>query len=89
MGASGFRALPYTHLQPSAPLSTFFMIGLLLFLVCSAAFRFTPRLAIRSSSSLRMEVERLQVDCRSDTVTRPSPKMRDAMVAAEVGDDGA
>lgn len=27
------------------------------------------------------------IDLRSDTVTRPSPKMREAMAAAEVGDD--
>src|SRR4051794_3779915 len=27
------------------------------------------------------------VDLRSDTVTRPTPAMRDAMAAAEVGDD--
>ena len=27
------------------------------------------------------------IDLRSDTVTRPSPKMRRAMAAAEVGDD--
>jgi threonine aldolase len=29
----------------------------------------------------------LQVDLRSDTVTRPTPAMRDAMLAAPVGDD--
>jgi threonine aldolase len=29
----------------------------------------------------------LPIDLRSDTVTRPSPAMRDAMAAAEVGDD--
>ena len=28
-----------------------------------------------------------QIDLRSDTVTRPSPEMRAAMAAAEVGDD--
>ena len=28
------------------------------------------------------------VDLRSDTVTRPTPAMREAMAAAEVGDDG-
>ena len=27
------------------------------------------------------------IDLRSDTVTRPTPGMRDAMAAAEVGDD--
>ena len=27
------------------------------------------------------------LDFRSDTVTRPTPAMRDAMVCAEVGDD--
>ena len=27
------------------------------------------------------------IDLRSDTVTRPSPAMRAAMVTAEVGDD--
>ena len=27
------------------------------------------------------------VDLRSDTVTRPTPSMRDAMARAEVGDD--
>ncbi|MDH4365004.1 MAG: beta-eliminating lyase-related protein, partial [Acidimicrobiia bacterium] len=27
------------------------------------------------------------IDLRSDTVTRPSPAMREAMAAAEVGDD--
>ncbi len=27
------------------------------------------------------------IDLRSDTVTRPTPKMREAMAAAEVGDD--
>jgi len=27
------------------------------------------------------------IDLRSDTVTRPTPAMRQAMVAAEVGDD--
>jgi threonine aldolase len=27
------------------------------------------------------------IDLRSDTVTRPSPEMRAAMCAAEVGDD--
>ena len=27
------------------------------------------------------------IDLRSDTVTRPTPAMRTAMVAAEVGDD--
>ncbi|MEJ2540412.1 MAG: threonine aldolase family protein, partial [Gemmatimonadota bacterium] len=30
---------------------------------------------------------RSEVDLRSDTVTRPTPAMRDAMAAAEVGDD--
>lgn len=29
----------------------------------------------------------LYVDGRSDTVTKPSPEMREAMAAAEVGDD--
>ena len=33
-----------------------------------------------------MEVERV-IDLRSDTVTRPTPEMRAAMAAAEVGDD--
>jgi threonine aldolase len=28
------------------------------------------------------------VDLRSDTVTRPAPAMRDAMMRAELGDDG-
>ena len=28
-----------------------------------------------------------EVDLRSDTVTHPTPEMREAMVAAEVGDD--
>ena len=28
------------------------------------------------------------IDLRSDTVTKPSPAMRDAMYRAEVGDDG-
>ena len=27
------------------------------------------------------------IDLRSDTVTKPSPKMREAMARAEVGDD--
>ena len=27
------------------------------------------------------------IDLRSDTVTKPTPKMREAMAAAEVGDD--
>jgi threonine aldolase len=27
------------------------------------------------------------IDLRSDTVTRPTPAMREAMAAAEVGDD--
>jgi threonine aldolase len=27
------------------------------------------------------------IDLRSDTVTRPTPAMRDAMARAEVGDD--
>ena len=27
------------------------------------------------------------IDLRSDTVTRPSPEMRESMCAAEVGDD--
>jgi threonine aldolase len=27
------------------------------------------------------------IDLRSDTVTRPSPAMREAMMAADVGDD--
>ena len=31
--------------------------------------------------------ERLFVDLRSDTVTKPDAKMRAAMAAAEVGDD--
>ncbi len=32
-------------------------------------------------------MEQLTVDLRSDTVTKPSPGMREAMVGAEVGDD--
>lgn len=32
-------------------------------------------------------MEQLVVDLRSDTVTRPTPAMREAMLAAEVGDD--
>ena len=28
-----------------------------------------------------------QIDLRSDTVTRPTPGMREAMLNAEVGDD--
>ena len=29
-----------------------------------------------------------RIDLRSDTVTQPTPEMRQAMAAAEVGDDG-
>ena len=34
-----------------------------------------------------MDARRYDIDLRSDTVTRPSPEMRAAMAAAEVGDD--
>lgn len=34
-----------------------------------------------------MDTRRFDIDIRSDTVTRPSPGMRAAMAAAEVGDD--
>ena len=34
-----------------------------------------------------MDAARYDIDLRSDTVTRPSPGMRAAMAAAEVGDD--
>lgn len=34
-----------------------------------------------------MDVRRYDIDLRSDTVTRPSPGMRAAMAAADVGDD--
>ena len=34
-----------------------------------------------------MNARRYDIDLRSDTVTRPSPEMRAAMAAAEVGDD--
>nr|XP_020669707.1 probable low-specificity L-threonine aldolase 2 isoform X1 [Pogona vitticeps] len=44
----------------------------------------TPSYHTRSHPA---EVECHVVDLRSDTVTRPSPKMRQAMAQAEVGDD--
>jgi threonine aldolase len=31
--------------------------------------------------------DNMPIDLRSDTVTRPSPEMRRAMMAAQVGDD--
>ena len=31
--------------------------------------------------------DKLHIDLRSDTVTKPSPEMRKAMANAEVGDD--
>src|SRR5512138_3814108 len=34
-----------------------------------------------------MSEERMPIDVRSDTVTRPTPGMREAMASAEVGDD--
>jgi threonine aldolase len=34
-----------------------------------------------------LDAPRSDIDLRSDTVTRPSPGMRAAMAAAEVGDD--
>src|ERR1700730_19447817 len=34
-----------------------------------------------------LDAPRFDIDLRSDTVTRPSPGMRAAMAAAEVGDD--
>jgi threonine aldolase len=42
---------------------------------------------VRSPSRARRALGDLPVDLRSDTVTRPTPQMRAAMAAAEVGDD--
>jgi threonine aldolase len=42
--------------------------------------------AVRTQAG-RPQVTRLTVDLRSDTVTRPTPAMRDAIARAEVGDD--
>src|ERR1700720_608911 len=36
---------------------------------------------------MTLDARRYDIDLRSDTVTRPSPGMRAAMAAAEVGDD--
>ncbi|XP_060108419.1 uncharacterized protein LOC132581262 isoform X2 [Heteronotia binoei] len=49
----------------------------------------TPRIAAHSyrATSLPAGTEHHVVDLRSDTVTRPSPEMRQAMAQAEVGDD--
>lgn len=48
--------------------------------------RFTPK-GLTEVSEMQTRGVRGAVDLRSDTVTRPSPEMRRAMMAAEVGDD--
>jgi threonine aldolase len=40
-----------------------------------------------ATSSIETEIYFQTIDLRSDTVTRPTPEMRTAMAAAEVGDD--
>ncbi|HEY2685423.1 MAG TPA: low-specificity L-threonine aldolase [Steroidobacteraceae bacterium] len=41
----------------------------------------------RTENAVTISPPQVRVDLRSDTVTRPSPGMRQAMAAAEVGDD--
>ncbi|MGH9477073.1 MAG: threonine aldolase family protein [Terriglobales bacterium] len=48
--------------------------------------RFTPK-GMTEVEEMATRGVRAAVDLRSDTVTRPSPEMRRAMMAAEVGDD--
>nr|XP_056704581.1 uncharacterized protein LOC130476638 [Euleptes europaea] len=69
--ASQHGTLPPWRHPPHAPLAPALRIG-------ARRYRTT---------SLPAEAVRLVVDLRSDTVTRPSPEMRQAMAQAEVGDD--
>ena len=41
-----------------------------------------------SKESLRRDADARPIDLRSDTVTRPTAAMYDAMINAELGDDG-
>src|SRR5271165_577479 len=47
----------------------------------------TGTIETNTVQGLAPEVLRNAVDLRSDTLTRPTPEMRDAMAKAEVGDD--
>src|ERR1700683_1228928 len=44
-------------------------------------------MSFRLQPETTLDERRYDIDLRSDTVTRPSPGMRAAMAAAEVGDD--
>src|SRR5882762_10188611 len=55
----------------------------------NSRLRFSAQDAVRTLSRKRFEgmIMTPPIDLRSDTVTRPTPAMRSAMAAAEVGDD--
>ena len=78
---------------PSIPWSgsngrhTLVLILLVAFFHRSNPFRLATESPHPSVVCLSMCKE-MPVDCRSDTVTRPTQKMREAMANAEVGDDG-
>jgi threonine aldolase len=56
-------------------------------LLRSAGHLLVESVTVRSPSRARRALGDQPVDLRSDTVTRPTPEMRAAMAAAEVGDD--
>jgi hypothetical protein len=56
-------------------------------LVKSFRSLFKPSLAARFYGGPALENTEGYIDLRSDTVTRPTPRMREAMAKAPVGDD--
>ena len=76
-------ALPYTPRKSSSESPSF---GLLVALWCGATLVVFEPARIVHNVSMTQETPHM-IDLRSDTVTKPTPAMREAMARAEVGDD--